>query len=271
MGLFLRHTRAVELTSAGSQLLPAVSQSLPRIDGAVRQIRQSAGRRTVARDHLRLVRLDVADPAAGAVPARPSRHRHPHRRHRRDARPRCRRRRPGAALRARRRTMPPDAIRLFGEQLTPVASPWLLKSGPPLKKPADLAQFALIEDATPDPPGMADVAALVRRAGPRQAATQALAVLQLQLPDGAGGAHRPGRGAGAAAAGGRKPGQRRPGGAAARLRHGFAQWPTGWCTVRAVQQRPQIKAFSRVADGPGPGHAPDHRRGSGPGRCGRSS
>ena len=48
VGLFLRHTRAVELTSAGAQLLMAVSQSLPRIDGAVRQIRQSAGRRAVA-------------------------------------------------------------------------------------------------------------------------------------------------------------------------------------------------------------------------------
>src|SRR3569623_3232067 len=46
--LFLRHTRAVELTSAGAQLLLAVSSSLPRIDSAVRQIRQSAGRRSVA-------------------------------------------------------------------------------------------------------------------------------------------------------------------------------------------------------------------------------
>jgi LysR family glycine cleavage system transcriptional activator len=48
VSLFLRHTRAVELTSAGGQLLMAVSQSLPRIDNAVRQIRQSAGRRSVA-------------------------------------------------------------------------------------------------------------------------------------------------------------------------------------------------------------------------------
>src|SRR3954471_24288331 len=48
VGLFLRHTRAVELTCAGAQLLMGVSQSLPRIDGAVRQIRQSAGRRSVA-------------------------------------------------------------------------------------------------------------------------------------------------------------------------------------------------------------------------------
>ena len=34
---------------------------------------------------------------------------------------------------------------MFGEQLTPVASPWLIKSGPPLKKPENLANFALIE------------------------------------------------------------------------------------------------------------------------------
>ena len=35
--------------------------------------------------------------------------------------------------------------RLFGEQLALVASPWLLKSGPTLRVPADLAQFTLIE------------------------------------------------------------------------------------------------------------------------------
>ena len=46
--LFLRHTRAVELTSAGAQLLLAVSRALPQIDGAVRQIRQSAGRKSVS-------------------------------------------------------------------------------------------------------------------------------------------------------------------------------------------------------------------------------
>ena len=46
--LFLRHTRAVELTGAGAQLLRAVLPSLERIDGAVRLIRQSAGRKSVA-------------------------------------------------------------------------------------------------------------------------------------------------------------------------------------------------------------------------------
>jgi DNA-binding transcriptional LysR family regulator len=41
--------------------------------------------------------------------------------------------------------MPPTARRLFGEQVTPMASPWLLKAGPPLKKPADLLHHTLIE------------------------------------------------------------------------------------------------------------------------------
>jgi LysR family glycine cleavage system transcriptional activator len=149
VSLFLRHTRAVELTGAGSQLLLAVNQALPRIDGAVRQIRQSAGRRTVAvttfasfasmwliprleqfqRAHPDIdIRIDASDVTVDLDNADVD-----------------------LALRSGPvKSMPAQAIRLFGEQLTPVASPWLLKSGPPLKKPADLARFALIEDAHPD-------------------------------------------------------------------------------------------------------------------------
>jgi len=44
----LRHTRAVELTGAGGQLLRAAVPSLERIDSAVRQIRRTAGRKSVA-------------------------------------------------------------------------------------------------------------------------------------------------------------------------------------------------------------------------------
>jgi len=144
MSLFNRHTRSVELSSAGAALLRAVAPSLKRIDSAVRELRQSRGRRSVAlttfasfasmwliprleafqRDNPDMdIRIDASDtnvdlstsdldvalrhgPAAG---------------------------------------MPAHAIRLFGEQLTPVASPWLLKSGPPLKTPHDLANYALIE------------------------------------------------------------------------------------------------------------------------------
>jgi DNA-binding transcriptional LysR family regulator len=144
VALFLRHTRAVELTSAGAQLLMAVSNALPRIDSAVRQIRQSAGRRSVAlttfasfasmwliprleqfqRDHPDIdIRIDASDQTLDLDVADVD-----------------------LALRyGPTATMPPHAVRLFGEQLTPVASPWLLKSGPALKKQADIANFTLIE------------------------------------------------------------------------------------------------------------------------------
>ncbi|WP_218510246.1 LysR substrate-binding domain-containing protein [Variovorax sp. dw_308] len=144
VGLFLRHTRAVELTSAGAQLLLAVQQSLPRIDGAVRQIRQSAGRKSVSlttfasfasmwliprleafqRDNPDIdIRIDASDVAMDlemadvdiALRYGPASH------------------------------MPPGAVRLFGETLTPVASPWLIKSSPPIRKPADIVSFTLIE------------------------------------------------------------------------------------------------------------------------------
>lgn len=143
VSLFLRHTRAVELTSAGAQLLMAVSQSLPRIDNAVRTIRQSAGRRSVAittfasfasmwliprleqfqREHPDIdIRIDASDASVDLEIADVD-----------------------LALRyGPMASMPPQAIRLFGEQLTPVASGWLLKERP-LAKPTDLAQFALIE------------------------------------------------------------------------------------------------------------------------------
>lgn len=144
VSLFLRHTRAVELTSAGAQLLLAVTQSLPRIDGAVRQIRQSAGRKSVSlttfasfasmwliprleqfqRDNPDIdIRIDASDVSLDLDVADVD-----------------------LALRyGPVANMPPNAVRLFGEQLTPVVSPWLLKSSAPLKQPADLAQFALIE------------------------------------------------------------------------------------------------------------------------------
>jgi LysR family transcriptional regulator, glycine cleavage system transcriptional activator len=144
VSLFLRHTRAVELTAAGAQLLLAVSHALPRIDSAVRQIRQSAGRKSVSvttfasfasmwliprleqfqRDNPEIdIRIDATDTTLDLDMADVD-----------------------LALRyGPVATMPPKAVRLFGEQLTPVASPWLLKGGAPVKKPADLAQYALIE------------------------------------------------------------------------------------------------------------------------------
>ena len=142
--LFLRHTRAVELTSAGAQLLLAVQQALPRIDGAVRQIRQSAGRKSVSlttfasfasmwmiprleafqRDNPEIdIRIDASDVAVDLDVADVD-----------------------IALRyGARENMPAGAQRLFGETLTPVASQWLIKSNPPIRMPADIACFTVIE------------------------------------------------------------------------------------------------------------------------------
>jgi len=142
--LFLRHTRAVELTTAGAQLLLAVQQALPRIDGAVRQIRQSAGRRSVSlttfasfasmwliprleayqRENPDVdIRIDASDTAVDL-----------------DITDNDIALRYGPAG-----NMPTGARRLFGESLTPVASPWLIKSSPAIREPRDVAGFTLIE------------------------------------------------------------------------------------------------------------------------------
>ena len=141
--LFLRHTRSVELTGAGTILLRAAGSALERIDAAVRQIRQSAGRRSVAittwasfasmwliprleafqREHPDIdIRIDATDAAVDLATADVD-----------------------LALRyAVPETITPGAIRLFGEQLTPVASPWLLREHP-LNQLDDLAKITLIE------------------------------------------------------------------------------------------------------------------------------
>ena len=144
MPLFLRHTRAVELTSAGLQLLRAVRPSLERLDAAVRQVRRSAGRKMVSistwasfstmwllprledfqRDHPDIdIRIDASDIAVNLDTTDVD-----------------------LVLRyAEPSHVPPNAERLFGEQLAVVASPWLLKSLPPIKSAADFAQVTLIE------------------------------------------------------------------------------------------------------------------------------
>ncbi len=144
MPLFLRHTRAVELTSAGLQLLRAVRPSLERLDAAVRQVRRSAGRKMVSistwasfstmwllprledfqRDHPDIdIRIDATDVAVNLDTTDVD-----------------------LVLRyAEPSHVPPQAKRLFGEQLAVVASPWLLKSLPSIKSAADFAQVTLIE------------------------------------------------------------------------------------------------------------------------------
>jgi DNA-binding transcriptional LysR family regulator len=143
--LFLRHTRSVELTSAGSLLHRAAGASLERIDSAVRQIRQSTGRKSVSittwasfasmwliprleafqREHPDIdIRIDATDAVVDLSTADV------------DVALRC----------TASSSVPAGAIRMFGEQLTAVASPWLLKSQP-IATMADLAHCTLIEDS----------------------------------------------------------------------------------------------------------------------------
>ncbi|MEG0937062.1 MAG: LysR substrate-binding domain-containing protein [Comamonas sp.] len=143
--LFLRHSRAVELTGAGAQLLHAVQPALESIDSTVRQIRQTAGRKSVAittwasfaamwliprleafqRSHPDIdIRIDTGDAVVDLettdvdLAIRYSK-----------------------AVDASARSAQP----LFGEELVLVASPALLKSGPALRTPADAAHYTLIE------------------------------------------------------------------------------------------------------------------------------
>lgn len=141
--LFVRHTRSVGLSSAGAMLLRVTQPALENIDGTVRQIRQSLGRQSVTvttwasfaslwliprlegfqRLHPDIdIRIDATDASVDLATADVD-----------------------LALRyAKPNTVPSDAERLFGEQLTPVASPWLLNTQP-IQSVADLAQCTLIE------------------------------------------------------------------------------------------------------------------------------
>ncbi len=142
--LFLRHTRAVELTGAGAQLLRALQPGMYAIDGAVRQIRQTAGRRSVAistwasfASMWLIPRLEAFQRAHPDIDIRIDATDVPVDMDTTDV---------DVALRY---TLPSrvlaSAERLFGEQLSVVASPWLLQSGEPLKTPADVNRFTLIE------------------------------------------------------------------------------------------------------------------------------
>lgn len=144
LALFLRHTRAVELTGAGAQLLGSCANAIERIDAAVRQVRQSAGRKSVAistwasfasmwliprmedfqREHPDIdIRIDASDLTIDLDTS--------------DVDLALRYGRPGHRMEGGKR--------LFGEQLAVVASPWLLKASGTPQTPADLARFTLIE------------------------------------------------------------------------------------------------------------------------------
>lgn len=141
--LFLRHTRSVELTQAGGLFLRACNPALGQIDTAVQQIRHSHGRKIVSvttwasfasmwliprleifqRAHPEIdIRIDASDLYVDLSTADVD-----------------------LALRyARPQQMPAGAIRLFGEQITPVASRWLLQHQA-IGSVEDLRECTLIE------------------------------------------------------------------------------------------------------------------------------
>jgi LysR family glycine cleavage system transcriptional activator len=147
--LFLRGTRHVELTGAGNALLRSVGPWMQQLDTTVRQIRTARHRRQVGvttfasfaslwllprlpyfqREHPDIdIRISASD--GWADPDDPEidiglRYCHP-----KDA--------------------PPDSKPLFGEVVTPVASPSLAASGR-LAQPSDLAGHTLLEEDDPRP------------------------------------------------------------------------------------------------------------------------
>lgn len=142
--LFLRGTRHVELTGAGAQLQRTVAPLLAQLDGSVRQIRSAQRRQPVGvttfasfaslwllprlagfqnlhpEADIRISAYDhLADPDDPDI---------------------------DLALRySLAAQAPAGSTLLFGEQLTPVASPALLQRLP-LQQPADLARHTLLEE-----------------------------------------------------------------------------------------------------------------------------
>ncbi|MEO7245574.1 MAG: LysR substrate-binding domain-containing protein [Rubrivivax sp.] len=142
--LFLRGTRHVELTGAGSALLRSVAPLIDRLDAAVHQIRTSQTRSHVgiatfaslaslwliprlAAFQAQAPEMDIRISASDALadPEDPE---------------------IDLALRyGLPRSAPPDAVRLFDEVLTPVAAPSLLQRQP-LRDVGDLARHTLLEE-----------------------------------------------------------------------------------------------------------------------------
>ena len=146
--LFMRHTRSVELTQAGASLLRACDPALGQIDAAVQHIRHSQGRQVVSittwasfasmwliprleifqRQHPEIdIRIDASDKYVDLATSDVD-----------------------LALRyTQAQHMPAAALRLFGEQITPVASRWLLQHQS-IQQVSDLRQCTLIESGDID-------------------------------------------------------------------------------------------------------------------------
>jgi LysR family transcriptional regulator, glycine cleavage system transcriptional activator len=142
--LFERSTRAVALTPAGRTLLQVTSPWIERLDTAVKNIREGLTRKSVVvttfasfastwlipkleafqRQYADIdIRVDASDVFMNLDNNDMD-----------------------LALRyGTYEQMPKGAIRLFDEVISPMASPWLLKSHAPIQTASDLARFTLIE------------------------------------------------------------------------------------------------------------------------------
>ncbi len=142
--LFVRQSRSVELTRAGTQLQQVVSQMLSQLDNTVRDIRTTSVRRSIA------VTTFASFASMWLIPRLAQfQSRYPDidiRIHANDKPQDLASTDIDIAIRyGPASTMPKGAVKLFGEQLMPVASPALLASEPSIQQPSDLARFALIE------------------------------------------------------------------------------------------------------------------------------
>jgi LysR family transcriptional regulator, glycine cleavage system transcriptional activator len=142
--LFLRHTRAVELTQAGVQLLSAVTPSLERIDQAVNQVRLRSGRRSITLTTFASLASMWLIPRLGKFQTE-----YPDIDLRIDASDHFVDLETSDLDLAIRygsiAQMPLTASRMFGEHLTPVASPAMAQRVS-LEKTSDLKKLTLIED-----------------------------------------------------------------------------------------------------------------------------
>ena len=150
--LFLRGTRHVELTADGATLQSTAIAVLEKLDGTVRQIRQTRGRQVVnvttfaSFASLWLIpRLEAFQREHPDIDIRVSAH---------DTVVELDDSEVDIALRYASPGQLADrseAQRLFGETLTPVISPWLARQAaqgeaPPLASAADLARYTLAEE-----------------------------------------------------------------------------------------------------------------------------
>ncbi len=148
--LFVRGTRHVEITADGQALRRSVDPLLTQLDATVRQIRQSRSRRRVSLTTFAsfaslwlLPRLEAFQRLHPDIDIRVSAH---------DVLAELDDPELDLALRYVSPEMaPPDAVRLFGELLTPVVSRSLYEqtlsgAAPPLRRPADLALHTLAEE-----------------------------------------------------------------------------------------------------------------------------